>query len=595
MDPKNRNTTTVAALGRPFTLGKLYDCRHHALIPGMSLWDRDDLTHHVVEKTQKYNDVQIFASESISEKSSALSIGVSLKASIVFGLINLSGSAKYLNSKKTSRNQARVTMKYEATTKFQELSMDHLGRGNVKYPYVFEEGIATHVVTGILYGAQAFFVFDREVSEDESYEEYENNFSGILKKASNMVMNLKDSLKMNATDTKTVEKFSCTFLGDFSLKQTPTSFQDAIEVYQNLPKLLGANGENAIPLKVWLMPLTRFHSFAYKLVREISAVVVDKSQTVLEDFGELEIRCNDALRSTAEQFPQISRKIKTFKELLSKFKLTFQQNMGMTLPLIHGRQRQEIILKMSIISPFNSKSLNEWMDWKEREICIVKALTNLMKNTKVVPSHTALYKEVLSAEDAVCFVFTSLGSPEPFLSALSDYLKQTPKPDPHAQDAEKDQWFASKEVGDAMVHKAKLFGDFAEANKENKTTKFLTVGLTNETQKGSSICIYKDGFSVNDNFEPPSKPESVTASDVTNDSVTLKISPPKFGAENITSYSVKYAVSGEDEWKEQTTSNTEQEVTVSDLIPDTEYKFRVRAVTAVGFSPAAEVSVQTST
>ncbi|KAF3857674.1 hypothetical protein F7725_010875 [Dissostichus mawsoni] len=131
--------------------------------------------------------------------------------------------------------------------------------------------------------------------------------------------------------------------------------------------------------------------------------------------------------------------------------------------------------------------------------------------------------------------------------------------------------------------------DFAEANKENKNITFLTVGLTNETQKGASIYLYTDGFSVSENFEPPSKPATVTGSDINHNSVTLKISPPRFGAEDITSYSVEYCVSGEDDWKQETASKAE-EVPVSGLSPNTEYMFRCRAETPVGAGPANEVS-----
>ncbi|KAF0046425.1 hypothetical protein F2P81_000058 [Scophthalmus maximus] len=72
-------------------------------------------------------------------------------------------------------------------------------------------------------------------------------------------------------------------------------------------------------------------------------------------------------------------------------------------------------------------------------------------------------------------------------------------------------------------------------------------------------------------------------------SVTLKITPPRCGAENISSYSVEFSVSGEDGWQQRTASKAD-EVTVSDLSLDTEYVFRCRAVTSVGVGPVSEVS-----
>ncbi|XP_034743255.1 neoverrucotoxin subunit alpha-like, partial [Etheostoma cragini] len=600
MDSKASRTVEVAALGRPFGLGMLYDCREDSIVPGLTLWDRGDLMSHIGESPQNYNDFEIVASESFADKSSALNVEASLKASFLGGLVEVGGSAKYLNDSKTSKNQARVTLNYKATTKFQELSMDHLGRDKVKHPYVFDQGLATHVVTAILYGAQAFFVFDRDVSDKEDHQDIQGNLKVMIKKIPCFAIEGEGSLTMEDKEIEKVDKFSCRFFGDFSLQKSPTSFQDAVEVYQSLPKLLGANGENAVPMKVWLLPLTSLDSNAAKLVRQISIRLVQESQSVLEDFSELEMRCNDALRTTtAQQFPQIGNKIKTFREMSCEFKLDFQQTLAKKLPSIRGGGEEEAglaeILKKRHSSPFNSKNLHEWMDCKEREICTLLTFTNVMKNTKIVSSQTDVYKESLNAKHAVCFVFTSLGSDEPYLSALSNYLKQTDDPqDTHTQDEENKQWYASREVAKEMRHKAKLFSDFAEANKENKTIKFLTVGSTNETHKGSSIYLYKDGFSVIENFEPPSTPETVAVSDINHNSVTLKISPPRFGAEDITSYSVEYCVSGEDGWKQKTSSKAE-EVTVNDLSPNTEYMFRCRAVTSVGVGPASEVPGSTKT
>uniref|UniRef100_A0A3Q2V040 Fibronectin type-III domain-containing protein n=1 Tax=Haplochromis burtoni TaxID=8153 RepID=A0A3Q2V040_HAPBU len=309
------------------------------------------------------------------------------------------------------------------------------------------------------------------------------------------------------------------------------------------------------------------------------------------------MRYNDVLgTSTAQQFPQIDKKIKSFKEMCSEFKLDFQQTLAKKLPSIRGGGEEEAdlaeILKKRLSSPFSSKNLNEWMDCKEREVDTLMSFTRMMKNTKIISSQNDLYKESLSAEHVVCFVFTSLGKDEPYLSALSKYLRGKTNPDlqdPHTHDVEKEQWYASKEVTAEMRRKEKLFSDFAEANEENKNMKFLTVGLTNETQEGSSIYLYEGGFAVSENFEPPSKPETVTAADINHNSVTLKISPPRFGAENITSYSVEYCVSGEDGWQQKTEAKAE-EVTVRDLKPNTEYVFRCRAVTSAGVGPANVIS-----
>ncbi|KAF3857689.1 hypothetical protein F7725_010890 [Dissostichus mawsoni] len=191
------------------------------------------------------------------------------------------------------------------------------------------------------------------------------------------------------------------------------------------------------------------------------------------------------------------------------------------------------------------------MDCKEREISILKSYTNMMKNTQIVPCENDLHEEILKAEQ-LCV----LSSPRWEVMNRTSQLYQTTF-NKH-QTMLKIHTLQINEEWKAMRQKAKLFSDFAEANKENKNITFLTVGLTNETQKGASIYLYTDGFSVSENFEPPSKPATVTGSDINHNSVTLKISPPRFGAEDITSYSVEYCVSGEDDWKQETASKAEE-------------------------------------
>uniref|UniRef100_A0A3B4ZY55 Uncharacterized protein n=1 Tax=Stegastes partitus TaxID=144197 RepID=A0A3B4ZY55_9TELE len=389
----------VAALGRPFSLRMLYDCRKDSLIPGKTL-------HIKVLDTSQVN----------------------------FG---------YLGS--YVKTSGGILVHKQSCFKVSSLS-DRKPMQRLEH------------WTNI-----AFFVFDWQLEGDDQ-------------KPPSLSIEGKGSLKMEDKDKENVDKFSCRFFGDFCLQKTPTSFQDAVKVYQ-----------------------------------------IQEAQTVLEDFSELEMRCNDALRTTtALQFPQIGKKIKSLKEMCSKFKLEFQQTLAKKLPSIRGGGEEESelaeILKKTNSSPFSREHLDEWMDCKEREISILKSFNKMMKNTKTVPSQNDLDEELVRAEHAVCFVFTSLGSDESYLSALSNYLKGTTKPeelqDPHTCNVEKEQRYLSKETTDDMRKKAKRFSDFSETNTENKNTKFLMVGLTNETQKGSSIYLYKDGISVTENFEPPSKPET---------------------------------------------------------------------------------------
>ncbi|KAJ0015627.1 hypothetical protein NQD34_009247 [Periophthalmus magnuspinnatus] len=273
----------MPALGRPFKLGMLYDARADKLVPGMTLWDHEKLQQDMTETLKPNSEFEMLASDSISDKSNSLGVDASLKASFFSGLITVDGSAKYLKDTKTSKQQARVTLQYKTTTCFRALTMNQLGAGNIMHPDVFEKGLATHVVTAILYGAQAFFVFDREVSDSENLQDVQGNLQVIIKKIPCISIEGEGALKMEDKDKEKVQKFSCKFHGDFSLSQNPVTFEDAMKVYQDLPKLLGPNGEKAVPVKVWLLPLTSLDSAAARLVRQVSVGLVFE----VEDSGAL--------------------------------------------------------------------------------------------------------------------------------------------------------------------------------------------------------------------------------------------------------------------------------------------------------------------
>ncbi|KAK7909321.1 hypothetical protein WMY93_014005 [Mugilogobius chulae] len=295
------------------------------------------------------------------------------------------------------------------------------------HSYVFEKDLATHVVTAILYGAQAFFVFDQQVSESENLQDIQGNLQVMIKKIPSISIEGEGALKMEDKDREKVTGESL-----------PGSAQ-----------LLGPNGEKAVPVKVWLLPLTSLDSGAAKLVRQISVRLVSEVEKTLEDLVDLEMRCRDTSRHSSGTVTKHQRGVRT---------------------------------------------------------------------------------------------------------------------------------------------KAKLFGDFAEANKDNEDVKFFTVAFTDETHKDSSIYLYEDGFEVSDNFELPSKPEKVSVVDVTQDSVTLLFSAPSCGAEAVTSYRLEHRELREEDgqWQQQSEEKPGS-VTVTGLRADTEYVFRVRAVTDVGLGLVAEL------
>lgn len=292
----------MACLGHPFRLGMLYDCRSDHLIPGLTLWNDEKLKSALDTSQQVGSDFEVIAEDRLHAKASQLNVSSSLKLSFLGGLVEVSGSAKYLHDRKSSEQQSRVSLKYWSTSRFDQLTMDQLG--NIEYPKAFSDKIGTHVVTGVLYGADAFLVFDRMINENENVQNVDGEVEALIKCLPGL-SNIKGQVEpsMSDKDKETASKIECKFHGDLQLPKYPTTFQDAVQVFQKLPELL-KDGDSPVivPKKVWLYPLSKLNSDAAKLVRDISVSLVSQAENVIEEFLKYEMRCNDLIKKKNAQF-----------------------------------------------------------------------------------------------------------------------------------------------------------------------------------------------------------------------------------------------------------------------------------------------------
>ncbi|MGH0129662.1 UNVERIFIED_CONTAM: hypothetical protein FKN15_065955 [Acipenser sinensis] len=367
---------------------------------------------------------------------------------------------------------------------------DRLIPGKVSHPSVFEDKTATHVVTAVLYGAQAYFVFDQEVSSEEKQHEIHGEMELAISKIPTFTIEGQGSIDLKETEKAEVQKFDCTFHGDFHLKSNPSTYQDAVKAYSTLPELLGVKGENAVPVKVWLYPLIKLDSRAAKLERNISDHLVTSAQTVLEQFNTIEMQSNDMIKDIAAgKFPEINEKIRKLKQRATQYKLNFMSKLSAVLPSIRGGVQEEEslgeILKNHEESPFNFKAQKLWLSNKEREINAVRRCFTILKDIHVVSSVNELDEEELNneIENIVCFTFTSLHEPEPYLEDLKNYLEtqackkpqskkpQSKKPQSYTRQDSK-QWVSSETNLKIRMY-LKVFQELMNINRENKKTKFF--------------------------------------------------------------------------------------------------------------------------
>ncbi|MPC26645.1 Neoverrucotoxin subunit beta [Portunus trituberculatus] len=596
---EDERVLSVAALGRPFRLGMLYDSRSEKLIPGITLWDQTTLEKRTVQQLET-SDFHVLCSDSLDDKASALEVDASLKLSFMGGLVDIQGAAKYLDNRKNSINQERVTLQYKCTTKAESMTMEQLGQGKVQHPEVFDHGTATHVVTSIVYGAQGFFIFDRHHSSSDHDRKVGGNVRVVIEKIPTIKINGKGELNMSQDEKEKTEQFTCRFFGDFLLRQNPTSFSDAVKLYQKLPKLLGTGGENAVPIKVQLYPLTLIDRKAIKLVREISINLISETENFFEEMHELNMKCKDILKTDAvKSFLAIQNQMQEFINLTETYKRVIQKELSVLLPRIRGGGDEERclvdLLNKMHNSPVSLLALRSWLQTKNTQVKVLNEYIRAMADIKFATEPGDLESIVMSPENTYCLCLTiSLPSNDFQLDQMKKYCHETRSSKSYEKAGDMD--VRPLQINSMpMMEVAGGFRDFYNVNKTKKGIAFLVAQEFSDSDVfHARVKCYKHGRMINDNYGLTSAPEKLTAlvEDTTHKSITVSWSPPKYGASFITSYVVSCCKeANEEDTSRVTVDRDEGQVTIPGLAANTEYEVRVCCRCEVGDGPVGDTKV----
>ncbi|XP_060713367.1 cytolytic toxin-alpha-like [Tachysurus vachellii] len=586
----------MAALGRAMHPGMMYDCRSDSIIPGISLWDNETIKKGVVSSRQPKTDLKFTSSDSLSEKAKLLDVSTSLSASILGGLVDVGGSARFLRDNKSSARQSRVSLQYSQTTRYEEFTMDR----NITFHNILEEQTATHVVTAVLYGAQAFMVFDLIANENEDKEEIEGTLNIMVKNIPFIDIEGVGGLKMSDGEKKMSDKISCTFYGDYELEQNPTTYLEALQLYKELPSLLRKRENDAVPVKVWLYPLVHLSKKAATLDREISRMLITKTESLLEDLGNAEIQCNDLITNTTiNNFPDVRRRLKTFQDFLGIYKMMFLKSLRRLIPAIRGGKVQEKALTEIIAihqkSPFRAEKLNQWLENNQSELHLLNLYTQQLSGVPVL-KYSALMSSILidpSVDNVVCLCFTSLKYEDPNLSILTKFLKVDEfenlitVPEPAEQ-----LWFQRPELNEKMKHSFFLFRSFFQANKDEAQIRFVIVSVPDPSNPGISIRLYKKGKLVDSAFQPVSKPPAPKVS-IQDKNIILKLqksptgSTERFRVEYRTPH-VSDSEADVEKWEVTDTPDVQENFTLTDVKSANQYWVRYRAISEVGVSETSD-------
>ena len=278
---------TVGAMRPEFQLGSLYDRRTDNLLPGNALWKEESLDEKgfYVERITPNQQWLTDSENTFSSKIRKLDIESGLTLSLLGEIVDTKGHAEYLEDTVSSNDVAKVSLTYNETTVYRELTSDAIYDIDYKDLLTSDKmkTAFTHVVVGIQYGRMCTLVFERDVKETETKEEIKGALSVALKA---IPISTDGNLNLNSNEKEKLDNVRCTVYSDLISITRIGIWDEALALYKSLSTTISAsadfNEDQGVPVKIWLLPKVLLGCQHHIVLKEISSSFVNQSKEFIE-------------------------------------------------------------------------------------------------------------------------------------------------------------------------------------------------------------------------------------------------------------------------------------------------------------------------
>lgn len=318
----------IDCASRPFKPGMLYDYPTDSLVPGCSLWPSPTVAEH----TTSLNNISVQSdcrtSTSFTDKCQSLGIEASLQCSFLAGMVQLNGNSAYLSHTPSKMHSEKATFVYRAQTKFVEFDV----HTPCEHKEILDKrSLGTHVVTGVQYGGNAVFTFERKRSSDLTGVSTKGNLAARVRKA--VTRFSRDAhADIEEEGDYDEESVSVHYFGDYILEETPTSFSSAISAISKIPALAR---KVDTPMRAHLIPLSYLYPPADKITYKVNEELI----TVLGKYYS-ELREVSKEASSLEEDP-VGWELSMWKAMVREFRSSvdltlskLESKLGSHLPVV---------------------------------------------------------------------------------------------------------------------------------------------------------------------------------------------------------------------------------------------------------------------
>lgn len=487
-------------MGRVAKIGELYDARNDNF-QRISLVNGD--VSPLIQSTQnRFSSLKYLKLNTLTEKLQSLDVQAGFKLSVLSGLIEVSGSGRYVKDTQRSTKSAKVSVANFVMTEYEQFDVAGIDARKLINLDILAKIDATHVVVGIQWGGNVIVSVEDYNTEDKDKEVITGSLAGKLSMAVASI-GIDGSVDISDEDKKELNQFSFELYGDILTNEVPTSLVDAVVLMKSVPKLLidGNNGKGKA-LSYTLLPigflreLLNVDSKINSLVSLLDESTINSCVKLFEELSNVELKINDLMIDLNNFQNYINKeKIDKITFLANNFQI-YQSELKERLSdlLINVRSGNQSINKLQqvVIDAYNNELSPIKIDFSQflliqKEFRFIKLLSDLSSKNL---DKTTSFNEFMSMNlnKNIYAFFYSVEFPDladdPMI-AFRQFLEKGESFDP---------------IGIFVAIKIDVLGDT-----ERKT--YFNFDAPNRLRLYENGVLIIDNYTLSSNANPPDKPD----------------------------------------------------------------------------------------
>ena len=442
-----------------------------------------------------------------------------LKASVLAKLVDkMRGAAMYCTDE-TDTSQAVKVIRVRVNVRKEAIGQDQTLLDQ-------ETHSATHFVSEIAHGVEAYVVFSCQVKEDESKADLEEEMEVSLNQ---LVHALADETEPNFTQDLEL-RLKGRFYGDLHQHARDCSLPEAYKLLSKLVRDVKLNEEKAVPIVVWLQPICKETCPA---VVDLDPDVVDDCIDMLDGIIKIKSRVYTFLKEDEKLkvFPHLRQSLRQFIDFSSRYADLFRSELNRLIPTIRsglkGIQPIAKLLDVMAEGLFHPKKLGQWLSNKHKEVKALRVIAGMaaLKKVSLIQTKDKLDECLfdISSKWALILALPPLdGRSDPFLQEMKHYIDNNRRivriqHDPSLQlpmDQEEAPWFTMPNISQELTKTARRMiqlADMTSGQNENGelVAFYMTSLLPSPSPYFPTLSLFKEAQLVDGNFNLPIPPTNL--------------------------------------------------------------------------------------